>query len=217
MCLSQCCSIAPLHQDPPSFLLPGQLIEIELAKQVKLHAVNPEEESIGSLVDTTPPVEPPPTNDNVFDKEFGTSGFSEGFDFPAGPPKKDERFGTADVSLVLLMMHFDLDICRDALIEQLMREIVELKDKIHELEGQRNADRELMAGLRLRLEQMDTELNDYREIAEQTCNVSHQLFISFNFSLCVLSLQENVLLKKQIEESSETGTQSQAAEGMLAI
>ena len=61
---------------------------------------------------------------------------------------------------------------RDALIEQLMREIVELKERISELEGQREADRSLMAGLRERLQQMETELNDYKEIAEQTCNVS---------------------------------------------
>lgn len=52
-----------------------------------------------------------------------------------------------------------------------MREIVELKERISELEGQRDADRLLMAGLRERLQQMETELNDYKEIAEQTCNV----------------------------------------------
>ena len=54
-----------------------------------------------------------------------------------------------------------------------MREIVELKEKIAELEAQREADHELMAGLRERLQQMDSELGDYKEIAEQTCNVSH--------------------------------------------
>ena len=64
-----------------------------------------------------------------------------------------------------------------------MREIVELKDKIRELESQRDADRELMAGLRLRLEQMDTELNDYKDIAEQTCNVRCQLYASLSVSL----------------------------------
>ena len=53
-----------------------------------------------------------------------------------------------------------------------MREIVELKEKISELQSQRDADRELMAGLRERLQQRETELNDYKEIAEQTCNVS---------------------------------------------
>ena len=66
-----------------------------------------------------------------------------------------------------------------------MREIVELKDKIRELESQRDADRELMAGLRLRLDQMDTELNDYKEIAEQTCNVRYQLLYVY---LCHCSL-----------------------------
>jgi hypothetical protein len=56
-----------------------------------------------------------------------------------------------------------------------MREIVELKEKISDLQSQRDADRELMAGLRERLQQMETELNDYKEIAEQTCNVSQWL------------------------------------------
>lgn len=74
-------------QEPPSFLLPGQLIEIELAKQVQLQAISQEEES---LVDSTPPVEPA-ANENVFDREFGRTGFTEGFDFTA---KKDERFVT---------------------------------------------------------------------------------------------------------------------------
>ena len=120
-------------------------------------------------MDTTPPVEPA-ANENVFDREFGRSAFAEGFDFPAGPPKKDERFVTATCTCT-----FECDLCplcfRDALIEQLMREIVELKERISELEGQREADRALMAGLRERLQQMETELNDYKEIAEQTCNV----------------------------------------------
>ena len=78
----------PLTQEPPSFLLPGQLIEIELAKQVKVQVIQPEEESITSqIVDTTPP----PASENVFDSTFGRSGFTEGFDFQPQPPKKDER------------------------------------------------------------------------------------------------------------------------------
>ncbi len=52
-----------------------------------------------------------------------------------------------------------------------MREIVDLKEKIRELEDQRTADHTLMSGLRTRLEQLEAELNDYKEIAEQTCNV----------------------------------------------
>ena len=52
-----------------------------------------------------------------------------------------------------------------------MREIVELKERIANLEGQINADHTLMAGLRTRLQQLEAELNDYKEIAEQTCNV----------------------------------------------
>lgn len=61
---------------------------------------------------------------------------------------------------------------RDDLIEQLMREIVDLKEHITELEEQREADHTLMGRLRNRLEQLEAELNDYKEIAEQTCNVS---------------------------------------------
>ena len=65
---------------------------------------------------------------------------------------------------------------RDQLIEQLMREIVDLKEKIAELEGQREADHTLMVGLRSRLQQVEAELGDYKEIAEQTCNVRVVLF-----------------------------------------
>ena len=72
----------------------------------------------------------------------------------------------------LSVLFYPLTPSRDALIEQLMREIVELKEKISDLQSQRDADRELMAGLRERLQQMETELSDYKEIAEQTCNVS---------------------------------------------
>ena len=53
-----------------------------------------------------------------------------------------------------------------------MREIVDLKERIAELTSQRDADHTLMAGLRNRLAQLEAELNDYKEIAEQTCNVS---------------------------------------------
>ena len=81
-------SLPPLLQEPPSFLLPGQLIEIELAKQVKVQVIQPEEESItGQIVDTTPS----PASENVFDSTFGCSGFTEGFDFQPQHPKKDER------------------------------------------------------------------------------------------------------------------------------
>lgn len=53
-----------------------------------------------------------------------------------------------------------------------MREIVDLKERIAELESQRDADHTLMNGLRSRLQQLEAELADYKEIAEQTCNVS---------------------------------------------
>lgn len=58
---------------------------------------------------------------------------------------------------------------------------MELKEKISELEGQREADQELLGGMRERLQQMEAELADYKEIAEQTCNVSSQ-----PVQLCVL-------------------------------
>ena len=58
-----------------------------------------------------------------------------------------------------------------------MREIVDLKEKISDLEGQREADHELISGLRERLQQLEAELSDYKEIAEQTCNVSHPLCV----------------------------------------
>ena len=54
-----------------------------------------------------------------------------------------------------------------------MREIVELKEEIRSLKEQIEADHTLMSGLRSRLQQLEAELNDYKEIAEQTCSVRH--------------------------------------------
>ncbi len=76
-----------MTQEPPSFLLPHQLIELELAKQVHTHQPQQEEES---LIQTA--IVPAP-EDSLFDSQFG--GFSEGFDFQPSqqaPPQKDERF-----------------------------------------------------------------------------------------------------------------------------
>ena len=89
-----------LGPDPPSFLLPGQLIELELARQVKLARVVDEEASIGALVEPGE-VEATPTSSitsqsSVFDSQFGSVG--GGFDFqPVSRPVpkpvvKDERY-----------------------------------------------------------------------------------------------------------------------------
>ena len=64
-------------------------------------------------------------------------------------------------------------VSRDQLIEQLMREVVELKARISELEEQGWADQELIGKLRERQMQLDAEIDEYKEIAEQTCNVSN--------------------------------------------
>lgn len=195
--------IPVLGADPPSFLLPGQLIEMELARQVKVVEVD-EEASITSTSLLVEPAEvtssptsslvtlatPPPAAavatasspasrqtsqtsqaSSRFDEQFGSTKFREGFDFslPRSPVKDD----------------------KDLLIEQLMREVVELKEKIASLKEQQEADHTLMSGLRNRLHELEAELNDYKEIAEQTCN-------------------ENVLLKRQIEASkTEAGAQSE--------
>ena len=53
-----------------------------------------------------------------------------------------------------------------------MREVIELKEKISDLEGQHRADDDLMTGLRERVQQLEMELADYKDIAEQTCSVS---------------------------------------------
>lgn len=100
-----------------------------------------------------------------------------------------------------------------------MREIVDLKERIANLEGQIAADHTLMAGLRSRLQQLEAELNDYKEIAEQTCNVSHcgrPLWCVIMRTICLsFAVQENVLLKRQIEASAtEKGAQSET-EGIM--
>ena len=53
-----------------------------------------------------------------------------------------------------------------------MREVIDLKERISDLEGQHRADEELMASLRERVQQLEMELADYKDIAEQTCSVS---------------------------------------------
>lgn len=92
--------IPVLGPDPPSFLLHGQLIELELARQVQLAPpVMDEEASISSLIEPAE-VEPrvaTPTSSmtsSVFDSQFG-SGFGVGYDFTAdrSPVKtKDDRY-----------------------------------------------------------------------------------------------------------------------------
>ena len=97
--------IPTLGPDPPSFLLPGQLIALELAKQVRLVSQPVEEASISSLVDldttteTTvterPHADSVSSQTSVHDAQFGTTGFNESFDFARSrsPVKeKDERF-----------------------------------------------------------------------------------------------------------------------------
>ena len=201
--------------------MPGQLIEMELAKRVQAIAQVDEESSITTVTATE-------AAGSVFDTQFGSGG-SDVFDFASQPPptpKRDDRCvsGVCVVCvrvcvcacvLVCVCIRACVHACvcewcvcvcvrvvcvcacacvcvvccrqsnrdmyniitspRDSLIEQLMREIVDLKERISELEGQRSADNELMRGLRDRLAQLEAELNDYKEIAEQTCNVSIDL------------------------------------------
>lgn len=152
--------IPSLALDPPSFLLPGDLIEEQLSRQVVRMPDQSEEASLSlsqwSAVEASP--EPSPRLDDArFNAAFGSPGFSEGFDFASS--RRNEK---------------------DALIEQLMREIVELKATISELEEQIQADQELLGALRERQMQLEAELQEYKDIAEQTCN-------------------ENVLLKEDLE------------------
>ena len=78
--------------------------------------------------------------------------------------RKEKRDCVCSLSLLCLLS-------RDALIEQLMREIVELKEKVRELEERNRADQALMAALRERQMQLEAEIQEYKDIAEQTCNV----------------------------------------------
>jgi hypothetical protein len=88
--------IPVLGPDPPSFLLPGQLIEMELARQVKLAHVVDEEASISSLVEpaevTTTSSLTSTSASSLHDQEFGNTRFQEGYDFSAPrSPAKDEK------------------------------------------------------------------------------------------------------------------------------
>ncbi|KAL5477182.1 hypothetical protein EMCRGX_G023936 [Ephydatia muelleri] len=171
--------VPSLSPDPPSFLAPGQLTEESLAKQIQTFApvedndqgdvtmsVTSSVVTSAMKVESTPP-QPQPQQQppaDPFAAAFGGSSF-ESFSFT--PPTKDEK---------------------DNLIEQLMREVIDLKEKISDLEGQHRADEELMTGLRERVQQLEMELADYKDIAEQTCS-------------------ENVLLKKQLETQAQSAAQ----------
>ena len=75
-----------------------------------------------------------------------------------------------------------------------MHEIVELKAKISELEEQGQADQELMGALRERQMQLEAEIQEYKEIAEQTCNVRtlKTKFLCFNCFVNGLSGERTV-------------------------
>ena len=106
--------IPELGPDPPSFLLPGQLIEMELARQVRLTALLDEEASIGSLIEPgeveppepTPPPEPRPTPTSQFDSQFGAARTNERFDFEGmRSPVKDERCVPTKTSFLTLFCY----------------------------------------------------------------------------------------------------------------
>jgi huntingtin interacting protein 1 len=159
--------IPTLSPDPPSFLLPGELVEQQLSRQVVRMPEQPEESSLTSSAAREPSPDPPPrrTDEARFNAAFG-SPTSESFDFIPPPPRKDSR---------------------DQLIDQLMREVVELKERLRELEEQEMANQQLIGGLRERQMQLEAEIQEYKEIAEQTCN-------------------ENVLLKKDLESCQKGAT-----------
>lgn len=90
-------SLFSVLQDPPSFLLPGQLIEEELSKLVQtLPPPADEEASLTSLTTTGSLVEPATgepdegrdSTDARFDDEFGAGGFQQ-FDFQRA--RRDDR------------------------------------------------------------------------------------------------------------------------------
>ena len=49
---------------------------------------------------------------------------------------------------------------------------MDLKNRVSELEDQTRADQVLIGNLRERNMQLEAEIQEYKEIAEQTCNVS---------------------------------------------
>ena len=64
---------------------------------------------------------------------------------------------------------------KDLLIEQLMRKIVELKSRIAELEAQLRTSFNHIQSSKEKLDQKETELMDYKKIAEQACSENVRL------------------------------------------
>jgi huntingtin interacting protein 1 len=176
--------IPELPPEPPNFLI-GSFNELMLSQQIITHDINVEESlpSISQVEATdnvmsatlielqqpeTTPIAPNQSEQSLFDITFGTKEFE--------PFIPDEQLQSTSSSSLAADE-------RDILIEQLMREIVELKEKVALLEEQNEANQELLASLKMQLEQKDKELLDIKEVAEQACN-------------------ENVQLKQEIEEKS---------------
>ncbi|XP_019848785.1 PREDICTED: huntingtin-interacting protein 1-like isoform X2 [Amphimedon queenslandica] len=195
-----------LPPDPPNFLI-GSFDELHLSNTVFSHeggqpmieaeyslastAITPES-SIdprsrlntldGTLIDLGTPITAPETDSSRFDSVFGQQEFTPFVNEvpPSVPPPTitDER---------------------DLLIEQLMREIVELKDRIRELEEQNLANLELLGAARTQMEEKNKELSEYKEVAEQACT-------------------ENVRLKEMIDaEKSMGATQVESDERTKAV
>ena len=66
-----------------------------------------------------------------------------------------------------------------------MREVVELKARVSELEEQGWADQELIGKLRERQMQLEAEIDEYKEIAEQTCNVSNTMDVYISRAISI--------------------------------
>ncbi|CAI7993005.1 Huntingtin-interacting protein 1 [Geodia barretti] len=107
--------IPTLSPDPPSFLLPGELIDQQLSRQV-VRMPEQEESSLTSLQGSTarePSPDPPPrrTDEARFNAAFG-SPTSESFDF-APPPRKDTRYSVCFTDIAVLVKH-----CENVLLKK---------------------------------------------------------------------------------------------------
>jgi huntingtin interacting protein 1 len=81
---------------------------------------------------------------------------------------------------------------KDKLIEQLMREVVELRQKVLELQRQHETDLALINSLKYQITKLEEEIAEYKDIAAQACD-------------------ENVALKSQLA-GTRTTEEMQAAE-----
>ncbi|XP_062502731.1 huntingtin-interacting protein 1-like [Corticium candelabrum] len=165
-------SVPKLSEHPPTFQVGGQIVSDGESR--------PSTQRSASVPKSADPFVPPTdhrkslpfvlerkSTDDRFRDAFGSPTKLQGFDFGVTESSSETSQQLKE---------------KDDLIEQLMREVVELRQKVIDLERQHQADTALINSLKYQIRQLQEEIDEYKDIATQACD-------------------ENVALKSQLNDS----------------